>query len=649
MELGMNIARNLIVLTILLLLSFYSSADNWEHLFDHNKYQNAKISPDGKHIAIAMDYEGSSILVFLTREEMKTVGTARLSGGYEVGDYKWVNNERVVIAMVKHVPSLEAPQFYGELYAVNFDGSRGKIIYGYQAGEDQVGSRLKRKESTFGWASIIDVLPENERHILIKSTPMSKTGVRLSTVLLLNVYNGMIKKELDKAPLPFSRFLTDTAGNIKAVVGTDEHNKRQLYLKKDNQWQKAPEDTVSQSVSLISISASGKYLYTRDNHKQDLFGVFKLNLHDFSYESLYTDKNVDVTDVELTVDGRNAYAIRIDDGYPAYLILNKKLDEAVIFKDLLKTFPYSSINITSRSDDGEFSIIMVSSDTNPGQLYLYNKKDNKLTLLFGFKPGVKNNDLYQSEPIQLNARDGQVINGYFTQAKASAKNTSAPVVVMVHGGPHGIRDYWQFSNQIQYLVLNGYSVLQVNYRGSGGYGEKFRVDGYQAWGTTIQHDIYDGYQWLVDNKKAVAGNVCIMGASFGAYSAVQSATLYPEVYKCVIANAGVYNLELILEENGSRAIKSFWHEALGNNKNQLKSFSPVNYAEKIQAPLLLAHGKDDQVADFEHVEQLQDALDDANKSYEWFVVEDEGHGFYNPKNQKAYMKKVLNFLDKHLN
>jgi len=645
----MNIARNLIVLTILLLSSFCSIANNWEHLFDHNKYQNAKISPDGKHIAIAMDYEGSSILVFLTREEMKTVGTARLSGGYEVGDYKWVNNERVVIAMVKHVPSLEAPQFYGELYAVNFDGSRGKIIYGYQAGEDQVGSRLKRKESTFGWASIIDVLPENERHILIKSTPMSKTGVRLSTVLLLNVYNGMIKKELDKAPLPFSRFLTDTAGNIKAVVGTDEQNKRQLYLKKDDQWQKAPEDTVSQSVSLISISASGKYLYTRDNHKQDLFGVFKLNLNDFSYESLYTDKNVDVTDVELTVDGRNAYAIRIDDGYPAYLILNKKLDEAVIFKDLLKTFPYSSINITSRSDDGEFSIIMVSSDTNPGQLYLYNKKDNKLTMLFGFKPGIKNNDLYQSEPIQLNARDGQVINGYFTQAKASAKNTLAPVVVMVHGGPHGIRDYWQFSNKIQYLVLNGYSVLQVNYRGSGGYGEKFRVDGYQAWGTTIQHDIYDGYQWLVDNKKAVAGNVCIMGASFGAYSAVQSATLYPEVYKCVIANAGVYNLELILEENGSRAVKSFWHEALGNNKDQLKSFSPVNYAEKIQAPLLLAHGKEDQVADFEHVEQLQDALDDANKSYEWFVVEDEGHGFYNPKNQKAYMKKVLNFLDKHLN
>ncbi|WP_353518335.1 prolyl oligopeptidase family serine peptidase [Thalassotalea sp. SU-HH00458] len=644
----MNIVRNLIIVTTLLLCSFNSIAKNWEHLFDHNKYQNAKISPNGEVIAIAMDYEGSTILVFLNREDMKTVGTARLSGGYEVGDYKWVNNERVVIAMVKHVPSLEEPQFYGELYAVNYDGKRGKIIYGYQAGQDQVGSRLKRKESIFGWASIIDVLPEDEKHILIKSTPMSKTGVRLSSVLLLNVYNGMIKKEMDKAPLPFSHFLTDTSGNIKAVVGTDEHNKRQLYLKKEDQWQKVPENTVGQSVSLISISSSGKYLYTRDNHNQDLFGIFKLNLNDFTYKSLYTDKNVDVTDVELTVDGRNAYAIRIDDGYPAYLILNKKLDEAAIFKDLLKTFPYSSINITSRSDDGEFSIIMVSSDTNPGQLYLFNKKDNKLTLLFGFKPEIQNKDLFQSEPIQLKARDGQLINGYFTQAKSSTNNALAPVVVMVHGGPHGIRDYWQFSNKIQYLVLNGYSVLQVNYRGSGGYGEKFRVDGYKVWGTTIQHDIYDGYQWLVDNNKAVAGNVCIMGASFGAYSAVQSATLYPDVYKCIIANAGVYNLELILEENGSRAVKSFWREALGKDKKELKSFSPVNYAGKIQAPLLLAHGEDDRVAPIEHVEQLKDALDEANRPYEWFVLDDEGHGFYNPANQKAYMRSVLSFLDKHL-
>lgn len=645
----MKTARNYIALTILLLSSFYTVANNWEHLFDHNKYQNAKISPNGKVIAIAMNYQDRTILVFLNREDMKTVGTARLSGDYEVGDYNWVNNERVVISMVKHVPSLEEPQFYGELYAVNYDGSRGKVIYGYQAGQDQVGSRLKRKESTFGWASIIDVLPEDKRHILIKSTPMSKTGARLSSVLLLNVYNGIIKKEIDKAPLPYSRFLTDTTGKIKAVVGTDEHNKSQLYLKKEGQWQKVPDNTVGQAVSLISISASGEYLYTRDNHQQDLFGIFKLNLNDLSYSSVYTDTNVDVTDVELTVDGRNVYAIRIDDGYPAYLILNKKFDEAAIFTDLLKALPYSSITITSRSDDGEFSIVKASSDTNPGQLYLYNKKDNKLTILFRFKTNIKNNELFQTEPIQLNARDGQVINGYFTQAKGTTNNTLAPVVVMVHGGPHGVRDYWQFSNKVQYLVLNGYSVLQVNYRGSSGYGEKFRVDGYQAWGSTIQNDIYDGYQWIVTNKKATPGNVCIMGASFGAYSAVQSAALYPETYKCVIANAGVYNLELILEENNSRAVKSFWLEALGKDEHALKSFSPVNYAEKIQAPLLLAHGKDDKVADIEHVEQLKDALDKASKPYEWFVIDDEGHGFYNPLTQKAYMKKVLNFLDKHLN
>ena len=263
-------------------------------------------------------------------------------------------------------------------------------------------------------------------------------------------------------------------------------------------------------------------------------------------------------------------------------------------------------------------------------------------------PSVKNSKLLQSEPFQATATDGTKINGYFTAAKSAEKNTPAPVVILVHGGPHGVRDLWRYSKDVQYLALNGFSVLQVNYRGSSGYGEQFEAKGYKVWGSTIQQDIYDSYQSLVHQKKATANNVCIMGASFGGYSAVQSATLYPDTYKCIIANAGVYDLELILQENNSTAAKNFWLKTLGKDEKQLKSFSPVNYAEKIQVPLLLAHGEDDKIAPFQHVKRLRDALDKADKTYEWYVVDKEGHGFYNPENQKAYMRKVLNFLKQHL-
>mgnify|MGYP000058908604 FL=1 len=142
-----------------------------------------------------------------------------------------------------------------------------------------------------------------------------------------------------------------------------------------------------------------------------------------------------------------------------------------------------------------------------------------------------------------------------------------------------------------------------------------------------------------------------MGASFGAYSAIQSAAIYPDTYQCAIANAGIYDLELMFEEGDvteRRAGLSYLKKVLGTDSEQLKSMSPVNYVEKITIPLLLAHGEDDERAPVEHVERLREALDKINKPYEWYVVDNEGHGFYNPSNQKAYMKKVLSFLDKHL-
>ncbi|MBU2969634.1 alpha/beta fold hydrolase [Pseudoalteromonas sp. C2R02] len=641
----------LVFLLHIFAISIVHATEKFDQLFDHVQYQNSKISPDGKHFAVATLKKGKTILVFLERANLKLVGSASFAGNLELGRYYWVNNERVVINVVQKDPWSETPSSYGELYSVNLDGSKGKMIYGYRSGEWNIGSRLKKKESTSGWGEIIDILPEDKKHILVSSTPMSATGERYASIFKLNVYSGVIKKKLGRSPVSFSKLLTDIEGNVKIAVGTDNNNISQMYIKNKNDWKKVPKGSVGEKVYPLSISESGKYLYTLDNYQQDIRGVFRLNLEDFSYESIYTDKKVNVTHVEMTTNNRSAYAIRIDDGYPAYLILNKRLEEAKVFKDLLATFPYSEVTITSKTEKGEFYVVMVSSDIDPGTLYLFDKKNNKITALFRFKPKFKSSEFAQVEPINFESSDGKMINGYFTQAKSNKEKELAPVVVLVHGGPHGVRDYWEFSSQVQFLVAHGYSVLQVNYRGSGGFGYEFEAAGYKSWGSLTQKDIYDGYQWLVKHNKAKDNNVCIMGASFGAYSAVQSAAIFPETYRCVIANAGIYDLELMFEEGDvqqRRSGLSYLKRVLGTDEKLLKSMSPVNYVEKIQAPLLLAHGENDERAPFEHAERLREALDEANKTYEWFTVDKEGHGFYNPKNQKAYMKKVVGFLDKHL-
>lgn len=647
----MKILQSFLLATLLLLISTTLFAKDWEHLFDHPQNRSAKISPDGKHLALTVRHEDSAILLFFKRDTMQPVGKVDFHDNYEPGDYTWANNERVVIQLVKRLYTSEQPVSYGELFSVNLDGTKGETIYGMQAGDGRASGKLKKKKTTYGWARIIDILPEDQEHILISSTPMSKSREDLASVLKLNIYSGIIKKDYGKAPISFAKFLTDKDGKAIIVSGTDKNNDQKVYLKKDSEWHPLPEGTVSTSVNIISLSESGKFLYTIDSLNQDRRGIFRLNLEDYSYNNIFTDKAVNITDIEMSTDGRLAYAVRVDDGYPAYVMLDKTNDEAMTFKMLLQSFPYSEVNITSRTKDGNFYIIYVSSDIDPGSLYLFDKKAKKISLLFKYFPNINNKALLQMEPIKANAADGTIINGYFTAAKSSTKANPAPVVVMVHGGPHGVRDYWGFSRTVQYLALNGYSVLQVNYRGSGGYGDAFETSGHRAWGSLIQQDIYDTYQSLIEQGKALKGKACIMGASFGAYSAVQSAAIYPDTYQCAIANAGIYDLELMFEEGDvteRRAGLSYLKKVLGTDSVQLKSMSPVNYVEKITIPLLLAHGEDDERAPVEHVERLREALDKINKPYEWYVVDNEGHGFYNPSNQKAYMKKVLSFLDKHL-
>jgi dipeptidyl aminopeptidase/acylaminoacyl peptidase len=640
-----------VVLLSLIMVSTTGGAKDWDDIFERSVYQNAKISPDGKHLAVSVFKENEMMIAFLKTETLEAISLTKIPENLEVGQYYWVNNERVVIKVVTRDPWVEQPISYGELYALNIDGSKGKMIYGHRSGEKQTGSKIKKNESTRGWGEIIDILLEDKNHILISSTPMSEKFDNLASVLKLNVYTGVIKKKIAKSPVPFAKFLTDSKGQLKLVVGEDRNDDKKVFIKQKDNWKQIAVDRLGREATPLFIGPLGKYLYTIDDYNQDMRGIFKLNLENYEYKSVYTDKNVNITYVEMTADKRSAFAIRVDDGYPTYLILNKKVEEASVFKDLLKSFPYSKVNITSKTEDGNYYIVFVSSDVDPGSLYLFDKKKNSLKRLFQFKPAFKDADFAQVEPISFEATDGSTLNGLFTQAKAKQKDKLAPTVVMVHGGPHGVRDYWGFSTQVQYLVSHGYSVLQVNYRGSGGFGHNYETSGYKAWGSLIQQDILDGYQWLVKNKKAADNNVCIMGGSFGAYSAVQSATLYPDIYKCAIANAGIYDLELMFEEGDIQELRSgrnYLKRVLGTDEKQLKSMSPVNYVEKIKVPLLLAHGEEDERAPFEHAERLREALDQADKPYEWFVVGNEGHGFYNPKNQRAYMKKVVEFLDKNL-
>ena len=619
----------------------------------HYVYQDASLSPDGTKLAINVVQGDLGSIIILDLTTFKPVATIKFEGRYEPSDAWWVNNERIVTKVVESSLDREQSAYYGELYAVNYDGSDGKIIYGYRAGGSETGSRLNRRQNTRGWADFIDVLPEDDKNVLISSTLMSSDGSSKPSVHRLNVYTGQMSNVLTRSPLPQASFTTDQQGRIRALIGAGADSYSDVYLRdlETNEWNLASNELLGESFSPLFIDEAGKYLYVLDEGDDDKNGLYKMNLTDHSVKHVFTDKTVDITNVTFSSDGRSAYALRLDDGRPEYVVFSSKGVEAELYKQLIQSFPGNAVSILSRSEDASKWIVYVNSDISPGTYYLFDKSNNRLQFLFKNLDHIPSELMSESQPIEFAASDGKTIHGYLTYPVSLKENETAPLVVLVHGGPHGIRDFWLFDRDTQFLASHGYAVLRVNYRGSGGYGDDYLFSGYEHWGDRIQQDIIDGAKWASKQDGIAGERVCIMGASFGAYSAVMSATIAPEMFDCVIANAGVYDLNLMFDEGdipkmlyGKNRLRDF----LGDDPTLLKAFSPINHIDKLAAPILIGHGKKDERTPFVHAELLRDALEQRNLPYVWFIRATESHGFFDEKNREEWYNEVAKFLKSNL-
>ena len=401
----------------------------------------------------------------------------------------------------------------------------------------------------------------------------------------------------------------------------------------------------------MALTDNGESLFYLDREDGDKQGLFSLNLATGERTTIYVDDNVDISGVAYNADRSSVYALALDDGYPTYVMFNDSGEEAKLFKSLLATFQGYNIFITSRSKDRALWVLYVSNDIDAGSYYLYNRKENRLSQLFANLDHIDINLMAESKPITFMSFDETPIPGYITYPLNMKADDKVPLVTLVHGGPHGPRDFWSFDRDVQMLAAQGYAVLRVNYRGSGGYGNKFMFSGYRQWGNAIQKDIIAGTRWAIEQGNIDASKVCIMGASFGGYSAVMSPILAPDLFKCSVAHVGVYDLQMMYDEGDIPTLlfgEAYLDKAIGRDEQQLREFSPVAHIEKLQAEVFIAHGKEDRRVPFEHAQALREQLDKYNKPYEWFVKTTESHGFYDQENRQEYYENVAKFLKKHL-
>lgn len=630
-----------------------------EAFFKDPQYRSVKISPDGRFLAVIMPAgSGREMLAFIDLESRKVSGSARFTGSNTVvDDFRWVSDERVVIASATKVDGWDEPMNTGDLYAVNADGSEFRALVGINIrGDDRLQSAMATKRDTLAFYGLLHALPDDPRTALVWSRPV--TGADWSArwsfpvAMRMDVRTGRTTSVV-KGPVQGGMLFTDPQGNVRFADGFDDARAKRKLMYRDadgGDWRDLGPvlEQLGEETAILGVGQGGDRIYAIGD-SEDSRDLFVIGADGGAPQRIAGRNGHDVHGVEWSADRDRIVAVEYMDGRFRREYLEAGEERARLLRMLEEAFPGEIVEITSTTRDRKRAVVLVRSDVNSGDYYLFEVASKKVEYLFSRRPGLDPEDMAAKQPIVFAARDGLQIHGYLTRPKGA--QGPGPLVVLVHGGPHGPRDGWNFEPEVQFLANRGYSVLQVNFRGSGGYGPRFEAAGYKRWGTAMQDDVTDATRWAIAEGHADPRRICIAGASYGGYAALMGVGREPDLYRCAFGYVGVYDLPLMYGQGDipeSTWGTNYLRKALGTDQDDLRARSPITHVGKIKAALFLAHGGKDERAHPEHYHRLKRALEAVGKPYEDVWEPNEGHGFLQLENQVALYDKLAAFLARHI-
>lgn len=607
------------------------------------KFLDLKISPDGKYFAgTAVTDDGKAVLHILDRRTMSVVHSEDYSGPLGVGAFDWHDNEHLLITTTYKSELAEgrgsAGLFLLDIRTKNISrvwAGDGSADYGGFEGAD-LGGRI------------------DDQHYWLTVGPSGSTYSEFPYFYLykLNIFTGRATKVL-KSPSRASSFVFNKDNEVTHAIGLlpDDFDSTVVHKRVNGEWVLEGTYDTKKGVSTPirwHKTDPDRILY-KDNLDAQTVGYYWVDARTGKKELIYRDPRVEVDEVVFN-DDDEAIAAKHQYDYPTYVPLKPDDPQVMRRQKLVSAFPDHQISIESSTADGIEHVLRVHSDRDQGQFYLWNEYDGKIRHLLDPRPQVKATDFPPTHAVSFKARDGMELVGYLTVPK-HREMKQLPLIVLPHGGPHGIRDSWGYDMEAATFANAGYAVLKVNYRGSGGYGKDFHYKWYRHWGLEMQDDLEDGVLWAAGAGIADIDRVCIYGASYGGYAALMGVVKTPDRYKCAIGYVGVYDLNLMHrmgDVSRSRAGQKYLDEALGTDPADLAARSSTPNVEKIKAPVFLVHGMQDDRAHFEHYVEMRDALVRKNHRFETLLVPRAGHGARDLASVREVSCRMIDFLDRHI-
>ena len=629
---------------------------------------NVKISPNGKFVGVQQRTEETIVVKIIDLDNAQLLSVHNFGSKGQITDFFWATDKRLVFTVARENSRNTEIYNVGQLVAANIDGKRTKLIAGFGSAPDsRQGVRNRDRTNPDRPAIIVHRLPKDSNKILVSF--FDNAG--FNELAELDINNGKVSY-VTTSPVIYPNWIFNNEGKLMGVSSSTLENNSEIFLfkpnlpqgslssrqcsqkqncyvppiREDNKrpgWVFFKDFEFPKGASIEGFTPNGKMMVT-EYMDENTSGLYEYDLKENTYELIFRDSRVDITAVASSLDD-GPYGIRLDNGKPEYLYLSEPNRLKNLHLKFYEAFPAQETMITSYSKDYSRAVGIVMADVNPGTYYLMDMEKNQISPLGRYWSKTSYDSLAEMKVINFKNRYGDEIQSYFTEA-VGKKN--APTIVMPHGGPWA-RDYWRFHPEVQFLAAEGFNVLQNNIRGSTGYGLEHTAHVYGNFANVLT-DMFDSIEYLDSEGVIDKNNVCVYGGSYGGYAATQGPMMRPDLFKCAISEAGLYDINAQYSSGDIKMMRGgrkFLEDAFGDGE-KAEDMSPINYAYKLKTPYMLIHGKKDVRTPYKEAEAFMKAMDKNGIKYEKMIIEKETHGFSKEENRIEKMKRISAFFRKHL-
>ena len=583
-----------------------------------------QLSPDGKYVSFLQPYK-NRLNIYIQELAGNTITQLTADTIQGIYNYIWGNNNQIL-----YIKDNKGDENY-RLFTVNKSGGNLRDLTPFDSIKIQ----------------LINTLHKDADNILIG---LNKRNPSVFDAYRLNILTGDLKM-VQQNPGNILRWILDADEKVRLAVSTDGVNKNLLYRDNESQpFRIILTSNFKQSIYPINFTADNKYINCISNIGRDKAAIVRFDpALGKEVAVVYQNPNYDVNSLAFSDKNQALLYTSFTDWKLRIIFLNDSLEQ--LFNHIYKKLPGYEVSIAAVDQQEERFLIRTYGDRSLGAFYLYELAGDKLTKLSDVSPWLPETELAEVKPVSYKSRDGLLINAYLTLPKGKdAKNL--PVIIYPHSEPWQ-RTRWTFSPEVQFFANRGYAVLQMNYRGSTGYGRAFQEAGFKQWGRKMQDDINDGAKWLIKEGIADSSRMAIYGFSYGGFTALNALVKTPDLYRCAIDYSGLTNLFTFIKEIPPyyKPFLDMMYEMVGNpetDADYFKEVSPVFHTDKITKPLLVALGKKDPRININEVNQLVKDLQKRGIEVTYILKDNEGHGFKNEENKLAFYTEVEKFLAKNL-